>query len=255
MTVSIAEIYRYPVKGLNGQRVEGVLLEPDRPLPWDRRFAIAQGSVKSAGGSVAWQPKMHFVTLMRQEKLAQLDARFDETTGQLEILRNDRRVAGGRIIEALGRTLVDQFLAAFLDDVVTGQPRVVMIGEGGAFADCPEPYLSMVNLASIGDLERVIGRPVEPQRFRGNILIDGLPAWEERKWIGRTIRLGELGAEVVAPIDRCAATNVNPETAERDANVPQTLLRGYGHTEMGVYLRIRQGGRLTTGDMIDPGAP
>ena len=55
-----------------------------------------------------------------------------------------------------------------------------------------------------------------------------------------------------ARIDRCAATNVNPETAERDLTLPRDLLKAYGHPDCGIYLSVVEGGELGTGTPIGP---
>ncbi len=57
---------------------------------------------------------------------------------------------------------------------------------------------------------------------------------------------------VVAPIERCAATNVDPETARRDLNIPLILKQGFGHINMGVYAAVVQGGDIATDDAVSP---
>jgi MOSC domain-containing protein YiiM len=55
---------------------------------------------------------------------------------------------------------------------------------------------------------------------------------------------------VVKRIVRCAATNVDPETAARDLNIPQTLMRSYGHADCGVYAEVIADGEIAVGDEI-----
>jgi hypothetical protein len=99
-------------------------------------------------------------------------------------------------------------------------------------------------------LERVARQPVDPRRFRGNILFDGLPAWAEFGWIGREIRIGTARLKVFERIQRCAATNVNPDTAERDMNIPLTLRKGFGHLDLGVYAEVIADGEVKPGDEV-----
>ena len=49
MTAVLREILRYPVKGLSPERLDRVRLEPGRPLPHDRRFAIARPGARFDG--------------------------------------------------------------------------------------------------------------------------------------------------------------------------------------------------------------
>jgi hypothetical protein len=70
------------------------------------------------------------------------------------------------------------------------------------------------------------------------------------QWVGREIAIGKTRLRVVKPITRCAATNVNPETAARDMNIPLTLQEGFGHIHMGVYARVIDGGEIAVSDTI-----
>jgi MOSC domain-containing protein YiiM len=49
---------------------------------------------------------------------------------------------------------------------------------------------------------------------------------------------------------RCAAVNVDPETAARDLNIPQTLMRRLGHADCGIYAEVVAGGSIGVGDAI-----
>jgi hypothetical protein len=69
--------------------------------------------------------------------------------------------------------------------------------------------------------------------------------------MGRQIQLGGALLEVVKPITRCPATEVNPETAERDAAPVEELRRLYGHVELGVHAVVVEGGRFAVGDGIE----
>ena len=251
MSTSVRAIYRYPVKGLSGEGLPQVALTPDRALPQDRRFAIARSAVRPGGPPQGgWQPKSAFYQLQRDERLAQLRVAFDDDTDQLVLFRHGRQVAQGKAGDPLGRTLLTQFLTAFLAAAGPGAPRLVE-AKGFAYTDVPDPLISLANLASIADLERIVGRPVEPLRFRANLYVEGAPAWEELKWIGQRLKVGGVTFKVVDAIERCAATNVDPETAERDLNLPLALQRGFDHCQMGVYLRVIEAGQIAEGDPLE----
>ena len=149
-----------------------------------------------------------------------------------------------------------------MEDDLRGPPRIVTVpggqgdngGAGFSFSDVPMKVLSLINLESVRDLERVIGEPVDPLRFRGNVYVDGLPAWSELDWENKTFSIGSLKVKGVLRTQRCAATNVNPATAERDMNVPQTLRVSYGHMDMGIYCEVLEAGSLAKGDAVTPPA-
>lgn len=252
MAATVERILRYPVKGLSAERLETVALTPGEGLPHDRRFAIAHVLPGAEAAPAGWRPKSSFVTLVKYERLAALDSHFDPATGILEILRNGRRVARGQITTPQGRMLVDQFLAAYLKAELPGLPHLVE-APGVMFSDTEEKRVSLINLASVHDLEqRIVGAPIDPVRFRGNLLLDGLAPWEEGHWVGRRIRAGTAVLEVVDAIGRCAATNVDPATGHRDLNIPQALRRGFGHTQCGIYARVVAEGVVSAGDAVEP---
>src|SRR5246127_5669544 len=130
----VAEIYRYPVKGLSAERMDRVALMPGECLPHDRRFAIALGSTLFDPQRPEWLSKIHFVMLMRDEKLAQLQTRFDAESGVLTIAEDGRRLLRERMTETEGRRLVAEFFTDFLRPAVNGPLRVVE-APGHAFAD------------------------------------------------------------------------------------------------------------------------
>lgn len=249
MTGTLEDIRRYPVKGLNGESLESITLEAGQGIPDDRRFALAPAASQFDRSSPEWLPKRHFLQLMRDERLALLDARFDSASGILTIFRDGRQVARGNITEQLGRTLVEQFLQAFIPSGPRGNPHIVEV-PGQMLSDHPEKLVSILNLASVKDIERVARGPVEPRRFRANLHVRGLSAWEENSWVGRQVAIGKVRLEVVEIMGRCAATEVNPDTGERDIPMLKTLQQGFGHTDCGVLARLVIGGKIEKGDAV-----
>lgn len=249
MPAYITDIRRYPVKGLNAEPLESTILAPGGGVPNDRRFAMAPASSRFDSEAPAWRSKNEFLMLMKDERLALLSAAFDEATSILTVSRDGRQVARGDISTPMGRVLIEQFLAAFMPPGPRGNPKIVTAPET-MFTDKETPFVSFINLASVRDIERVARRPVDPLRFRGNIHLDGVAPWVETKWIGRTCQLGDAVVRFAEPIGRCAATNVNPDTAERDMNIPLLLSQGFGHTITGVYAEVLEGGVIAVNDAL-----
>lgn len=249
MSITVQDICRYPIKGLNAEHLDSVRLDVGEGLPHDRRFALAQGSTKFDSASPTWLPKRNFLMLMRDEKLAQLRAHFEPDSGMLSIERGGKQVVRAKITEPMGKTLIGQFIASFMAGSTRGTPRIVE-APGHMFSDVRYKCVSIINRASAKDLERVVRDTVDPLRFRANIYIDGAAPWSEFEWIGKEITLGDARLKVAAPIDRCAATNVNPETAQRDRNIPLSLQRGFGHTDMGLYAEVVGAGDVTKGAAV-----
>ena len=261
MAAAVTAIYRYPVKGLSAERMDRVTLMPGESLPHDRRFAIALGSTIFDPQHPEWLSKIHFIMLMRDEKLAELQTRFDAESGVLTIAESGRVLLRERMTETGGCRLVAEFFADFLGPAVNGPLRVVEAA-GHAFADArrkpnatTDKYVSLINRASIAALEAAMGVPVDPIRFRANIYFDGASAWSEQDWIESEITLGAARLRVISPITRCAATQVNPATAKRDLDIVAALGRAFGHINMGVYAEVTAGGEVALGDaLLEPQA-
>jgi hypothetical protein len=252
MPITVQRICRHPVKGLSPEPLDAVELTPGAGLPHDRRFALARPATRFDAQAPQWLPKTSFYMLMRDERLAALATCFDDVAGVLSIDRGGREVARGRITEPVGRAIVEDFFAAYLGAAAGGKPRLVEAPAGHMFSDHRNAVLSLINLATLRDVERIVGAPVDPLRFRANLYVDGAEAWAEFGWVGGEIAVGGARFRVTARIDRCAATNVDPATGARDMNVPKALQRGFGHVDCGVYAAVVAGGSIAVGDALTP---
>jgi uncharacterized protein len=245
----IAGIYRYPVKGLTPEQLTGAVLNPGQTLKADRRYAIENGPSGFDPAEPKWLPKPHFLMLMRDEWLAGLQTHFDDASHVLTIRRNGAVAAQGDLETAEGRAAIEQFIAASYAGQIKGPPRV-LTSPGHSFSDVARKVVSIINLASVRAIENMVDHPVHPLRFRANLYVEGWPAWHEFDLLDRTLVIGEARLKVVKRIVRCAAVNVDPDTAMRDLAIPQALQRRLGHADCGIYAEVTTGGDITVGDAI-----
>lgn len=270
MNAKLKYIYRYPVKGLQGELLDHVQLQQNTCLPQDRRFAISlnpsPGNGNGTGNSepVDWQAPETLASPASHEKLAQLGLVWDEASHMLTLYRRRRQVLRADLSCALGRTLVDQFLDAFLggNGMASGRmPRrhpvkLIEAREGVSFSDSPEPGLTLVNLASLRLVKRMIGESLDPQRFRANLYVDGVNAWEEMDLPGQVISVGGQDFEVLGTVARDSAINVcppgNPEAGRTTLNLCRVLDSCLGQQVFGVRLRPLTGGLLQTDEPAVP---
>ena len=160
--------------------------------------------------------------LMRNERLAALDARFDENaTATLTLRRDGEVVAEARLDTDEGRRAIEAFLDRYAADELRGPAKVLHV-DGFSFSDVPAKVVSLINLELVRDLGTRLGVAVNPLRFRGNIHVEGLPAWAELDLVGKCVTIGDVVFEGIDRIVRCAATNVNPVTAARDLAIPRS---------------------------------
>ena len=257
MPTVVDSIFRYPVKGLSAEALSAVSLAPGECIPQDRRFAIAKAATYIDPARPQWLPKTSFFMLMRDEALAQLQTHFEESTGTLTIRKDGEVLAQGSLFETSGRSSIDAFFHRFLNNA-PGAPGRLVEAPGHSFSDASRKpgsttlkYLSLLNLASIRELEKVAKVKIDPIRFRANFYLEGARGWDELEWVGRGIRIGTARLRVLSPTTRCAATNVNPVTAKRDLDIPDMLQREFGHICMGVYAEVVDGGRVSRNDLLE----
>jgi uncharacterized protein YcbX len=252
---AVVNLYRYPIKGLSPELLTTLSVTSDDGIPHDREFALALGATVFDAHHPQPLDKSFFLMLRANEQLAALDVRLDCATGDVTI----RQPAGPSIYANLltedGVERIEGFFSDYVGPACKGRPKLVHASRH-KFTDASvlSPTLmravSLINLASVRALEEKVGVPVNPLRFRGNIYIDGLAPWQELDWVDQQIRIGEVSFRGLARTPRCAAVNVNPETAVRDANLPKAISRHFGHVDLGIYLEVLCNGDLHLGDAV-----
>jgi len=251
MEARIAALYRHPVKGFTPERLPAADLVAGACFPCDRLYAVEDGPSGFDPAAPAHISKMKFTVLAKIPAVARARTAYDEATGVFRCAAEGRPDFAGDLRTDAGRTGLEAWLTDLLGEDLSGPLRVVEGPGAYRFMDSRSGYVSIINLASVRDLEAQLGRPVDPLRFRANLYVEGWPAWIENDWTGRSLKLGQATAEVLKPIVRCAATHVDPVTAERDIEVVKALFDTYGHMHCGIYLNVTQGGWVAEGDFAE----
>lgn len=252
-TASLLSIVRFPVKGLTPQKLEATQLTPDQPIAGDRRFALAHGGSAFDPAAPAFQKKANFLTWIRNPPLAALDCSYDATGTRITIAKAGKvLVQDADLASPLSRPAVEKVVFDHIGPEATRGSVKLAEAPGAWFADVPDPFISIQNTATLLELGRKLGNasPLDYRRLRGNLLVDGFPAWAEMKWVGSKIQIGETVLQVEAVIGRCAATHVNPDTGVPDSDLVGLLNRDYGHNKCGVYARVIEGGTIRPGDRV-----
>jgi GntR family transcriptional regulator/MocR family aminotransferase len=254
----VSSIYRYPIKGLSPQSVRGIALQAGKPFPFDRVFALARPGSPVDPDAPRWAKKGQFVMLMLDETLAGVQTHLDLETMQLKVRRKPPSVtadneSGENLLDAdlnsrQGRVAFEVFIGQQVP-ALGAAPKLVHMPDGH-FMDKPDNVMSCINLATVRSLEKEWGYAIDPLRFRANFYIDGGEPWEEFGCVGGDLVLGEVAFRVDRRNGRCAATNVNPVTGERDLDIPGSLRRAFGHRDLGVYLVAKMNGKVVVGDQV-----
>lgn len=242
MQAKLETIYYYPVKALPGVELTSVDLVTEERMPGDRQYALAPSSLDFC--EPRHVKKSELLVLMKREELAEMKLSFDLASQHIQLSHRGTVVVDGDLNKQESR----QALAEFSESLL-GTPVQVISAPGIGFTDLSHKSLSIINLASIRDLENKLDCTVDLRRFRANLYIDGIPAWDELKWLEERVSIGDAQLEVYRITDRCAAINVDPASATRD-RLLQNLKKLRGNLDMGVYAYVRKGGKIKAGDTL-----
>ena len=239
----LAHIWRHPIKGIGCEGLDSARLEPGRPVPGDRAWAVLREGGEDTGG---WQPCRNFLRGANGPALMAVEA-VTTTTGI--DLRHPARVPLCVDPATEGQKLID-----WLGDLwPEGMPRpvaVVKAPEAG-MSDMGYASISVLNMASLQALARTFGLgTLDMRRFRGNLWIEGAEPWAEFDWVGKRLAIGSAVLEVVERNTRCLATHANPETGVRDLDILGALSANWGHRDFGVYARVVSAGEIVTGEDV-----
>ena len=181
--MKVAELWRYPVKGLRGESLDAVELAPGG-IPGDRSIEVIDGR--------------GVVTGRRKQRMIGLPATLAEDGTPL--------VDGERWDSAAAARAVHE---------VAGESAQLRPAAGGHAHD-----LADILLVTDGGLAQL---GYDRRRFRPNILIEGVKGAAEQQWVGATLRIGGARLSVDQPCERCVITTIDPDTIEVDLDVLKTI--------------------------------
>ena len=108
---------------------------------------------------------------------------------------------------------------------------------------------------SLAALASVVAEASEltEKRFRSNVAVDGLDAWEEQSWIGRNLRMGDVEFKAVNPVTRCLATHAHPISGKRDLPIMKTLLELFPSERptFAILMTSDRGGTIRVDDKVE----
>lgn len=252
----IVALYRHPVKGFTPEPLRTVRLEAGGFFPMDRMFALENGPSGFDPDAPGHIPKFQFAVLATLPELVRARTRFDEASGVIRIQAEGRPEAAFPLAAAEGRRAFAAWVEGFIGPDRLDGPLKVTLAPGHRFTDHAKGHVSLINRASLRDLEQRLGRKIDPLRFRANLHVDGWPAWAELELDkGFVVRAGGARLKGFKRTVRCIATHADPMTGERDLDLCAELMRLYGHAHFGVYLNVVGTGEAAVGDAAEAGDP
>lgn len=277
---TIAELWRYPVKSMQGERV---LQSPvdQRGLAGDRCYAIidrATGQVASAKHPRKWgallacraafatepQPNQPLppiwislpdgTTVSSQDQ--QIDAALSRALGREVYLTSEVQTARTREAD---RTELEEGAP----ETVREEPLALAAPEGTLFDVAPLHLLTTSTLGHLGQLYPA--GQFDVRRFRPNVVLalpEDAPSFAEQRWLGMWLAAGSALLEVIDPCPRCVVTTAAQRGLPRDAGILRTLANSSSSTSLtlapgvlfsavaGVYAQVTQPGSLIVGGQL-----
>jgi uncharacterized protein len=206
----VAELWRYPVKSLAGERLEQALLG-DGGIAGDRIV-----HVRDRRGRV--------ITARTRHRLLGLRARLGAD--------------GEPLID--GRPWTAPEVQAAVRDAAGPDAELARYEGRERFDVLPLLIATDGAIAELG---------VDHRRLRPNMVIAGVEGLAEREWPGRRLRIGEAIIEVAQLRRRCVMTTFDPDTLEQDVSVLRRIAERFGG-KMALDCDIIQGGWVSIGDPV-----
>ena len=255
----VTALYRYPVKGFTPEECETLTVLDEARVAGDRVLGIRFADTEAADD--VWSRKHGMVALINTPGLARLRVTFNAEALRLR-LSFENAVLADEALTPTGRRRIGAVLADYVlkldENPLADHPerlplRVVGDGHTPRYHDEEPGQVTLHGRGSLQSLEAVLGEEVSELRFRSNVAVDRLNAWEEQSWVGRRIRIGAVEFAVVKPKTRCLATHANPTTGERDLPILTTLTHNIGQenpTFAVAMVPSRSGGQIRVGDQV-----
>ena len=256
----VVALYRYPVKGFTPQPCDRLVVLPSSRIAGDRVLNLRFADAPVADD--AWCRKYHGVVLANTPGLARLGTHFDTERQRLKVARGDEVLVEEELTDA-GRSRIAQALTDYVlsldENPLKDHPErlpLKLVGDGTTprYQDSADGQVTLHSRGSLASAAAALGDSgLSEMRFRSNIAIEGVGAWEELSWAGRRVRVGAVTFGTIKPKVRCLATHANPETGVRDRQVMQTLVKAFAQKEptLGVGMLQSSGGQIAIGDEVE----
>jgi uncharacterized protein YcbX len=259
MSAIITSIHNCPVKSISFQNIERCTINKNVGIEGDRVFAFSQNLDLDQSTAFEKNPETRkgkwnkIVTLKNTPVFNKYN--FLHEGNKLTLTLNNKEIITVNVNETYEKDdLVKKLIE--LEGSLKNDIRL-MRNDEHPFYDTSisnksmfRNSISLLNINSIKDFENKIDQKIEKSIFRGNLYFDGAEAWEERNWIGKTLKINDVLFKVEKNIPRCVAINLKPKTDDNSFNLLKTLKQTYDHYDMGVYLTPENDGEIKLSDKI-----
>ena len=246
----VNKLFYSPVKSLSFSSVKKLEILNTIGIQFDRNFAFTRDLDDKKINYILNNPLerqiMNFLSLKHLPELNIYN--FDFETNFLRLKKNNNTI----LCTDINNKLEVEILCKKIQELIPKINRVKLIQDAinPFFDTMPSKTISMINLNSIKDFEKKLSKQIEYERFRGNIYIDQLEAWEERKLVNKTLIINNTKFKVLREIPRCSATNIKPNSSISNLSIPMSLKQIYNHINLGIYLLPLNDGNIRLNDSV-----
>ena len=225
----VVGLWRYPVKSMGAEALTGV------DVSWhgfagDRRWAFVRDGMPESG--------FPWLTLRGRRDMNRYRPSFAEP---------DRPDTSSTVVRTPSGEVFDVTDPALAVELRPSGARVIRQSRG-VFDTFP---LSLITTQSIARLGELVGEPLDPLRFRPNILVEAVDdaPFAEDSWVGCVLRLGSARVRVDKRDSRCVVITIDPETGEKSPAVLRAVAQEREGC-LGVYGSTGEPGHVAVGDLV-----
>lgn len=254
-TALVKELFTHPVKGLTPQKCDRVFLLCDHGIPGDRAFALMYETVitQVPDTEVPWMQKKNFAMQCDLPVLAALNCQYDSISTIMTVKQDDRDLLSAATNTPEGRDHLSTFFSEYIASHRPQRGMLRLVGDPGGktrYSDRQPVHISLVSQATLDALTITAGVEIDARRFRPNVVLAGIPAWEEFNWVGQELQIGQARIKISAPITRCLNIDVNPDTGAQDVKLFSLLKQHFHHQETGVVAQVIASGEVAVKERV-----
>lgn len=250
--IQIKKFYYSPVKSFNLIEDNKLNILQGKGIENDRIFALIRNKTKQ--DAIKFQNKQYlrnnqsYLSVKNTPLLNSYQVTFKNS--QLKIFKGNTELITINNFDFLDLQKVS-FQIKKNEDELKNKNIYFLYNINSPFFDMiNDNVLSLINLESLRDFEAKSGLKIDHERFRANIVIDGLAAMQELELANKKIKIGNVVFNVFCNTPRCKATSFPYRSKILDINLPKKLNEIYNHIDFGIYLKPLTSGQVFLNDTV-----
>jgi hypothetical protein len=228
---TIRQLARYPVKSMRGEALSVAALTL-QGIPEDRRYAFVQTASRN---DFPWLTARQLPELLRYKPVVE-----EESSGEIVVTVTTPSGAKWPVdSEELRREI----------ETRSGRTLYLLRNGRGSYDAAP---ISVISRQTIARIAEESGTEENPWRFRPNLLVDLQDggAFEELKWAGRVLRVGDAARVAITEVDeRCMMITLDPESGKPSPSILRCVAQQH-ERRAGVYGTVLTPGEVHAGDLV-----